>query len=175
MGLFARKKDKPVWDGSRAESAAAGGRFAPGTGIAYDQNLVARFKGHHQVLLKLFGAISGAAADRNFEMLADCIRKFVRVLEQHVLEENLRFYIYLTKCLENDDDHKELVQDMKKEMSKISRDVRSFMRHHLEFGVDQGNVVKFQEELLKIGEVLVDRVNREEDSLYTLYLPPENY
>lgn len=148
--------------------------FAPGTEIGYDSALLARFSGHHQTLLKLFGEISQAADDGDFTLLAPSLKRFLRVFEQHVLEENLRFYVYLEKCLQ-DDDHGEFANDMKQEMNGISRSVRSFIRHHLEFEVTQDNLAKFKQELAGIGFALTDRIDREENSLYTLYLPPTNY
>jgi hypothetical protein len=168
MWIFGNKKEKQV-DTQEAQS-----HYAPGTEIAFDSGLIRRFKGHHQTLLKLYGEVFEAAKNHQFDELAKLLKTFTRVFEQHVLEENLRFYIYLEKCL-NDSDHIEMIGEMKLEMNQIGRTVRSFTRHHLGFGVTGANVEKFVEELQQIGGALVDRIEREEGSLYTLYLPPRNY
>lgn len=64
---------------------------------------------------------------------------------------------------------------MKREMGQIGRVVRDFIRHYREHGVNDDNIVKFTGELEGIGETLTDRIEREETSLYTLYMPPENF
>jgi regulator of sigma D len=160
---------------NRAHDRHALKQCAPGTELAYDPGLIQRFKGHHATLLKLFGTIQESAAEGNYAKVKQTLKSFRRVLEQHLWEENLRLYIYLARCLAHDRDSAELASGMKREMGEIGRNATEFMRHYDEFGVDAGNIEKFKHDLKKIGDVLIDRIRREEDSLYTLYLPPGNY
>lgn len=172
MGWFGNKVAAPA--PAPATATDADKQFAPGTRIAYDDQLIARFKGHHQTLVKLFTGVSQAADAHDYAKLIEKLQKFIRVLEEHVLEENLRFYIYLSRCLD-DAEHREFVTDMKQEMNQISRSVRSFGRHYIEHGLNDDSIVKFQQELKEVGDALTDRVQREEESLYTLYLSPSDY
>jgi regulator of sigma D len=158
---------------TRAGSAEAG--YAPGTKLTYDSKLIDRFTGHHQSLLKIFTAIVAAAEQRNYAELTVRIGTFKRVLSEHLLEENLRLYTYLQHCLASDSQSLELVREMHLEMGAIGRKVNAFIRHYSEFGVSDLNVAKFLEELRGIGAALVDRIQREEQSLYSLYMPPEAY
>lgn len=150
-------------------------RYAPGTKLSYDPELIPRFKGHHVTLIKLFGELRESAQTDDYGRIPERLNTFRRVLETHLLEENLRLYTYLTKCLYNDTQNAELVQNMKREMEGIGRQVNQFIRHYADFGVDARNIRKFKADLKAIGTALTDRIEREEKSLYSLYLPPGDY
>lgn len=175
MGMFSK-----LFGGGESQAAASRGaqgqpeQYAPGTQISYDAQLIPRFEGHHQSLLKLFGSLSEAAEKSDYASVATTLKTFLRVLDQHVLEENLKLYVYLEKCID-DQHHQEMIHEMKREMGEIGHTVHAFARHHTQFGVNDQNIGKFREELRQIGEALKDRIQREEESLYTLYVPPETY
>jgi hypothetical protein len=126
-------------------------------------------------LLKLFGQIKQSAEVRNYPRTLETISAFKNVLQQHLLEENIRFYTYLRVCLKNDAENARLMHAMKSEMEGIGRVVTQFIWHYLQFGIDDTNIKKFLTDLQGIGAALEDRIQREEASLYTLYLPPVNY
>jgi triphosphoribosyl-dephospho-CoA synthetase len=167
FGSLFKRKDQ---DKAKDDNA-----YAPGTEIPYDPSLIQRFKGHHLTLQKLLGDVQTEAEAGQYEDIAESLKTFQRVLQQHVLEENVRLYIYLTKCLADEPEDAEVAGEMKREMGEIGRKVTAFIRHYAEFGVDETNVNKFTKELDTIGSALQDRIHREEESLYTLYLPPEAY
>lgn len=148
------------------------GPAAPGTQLHYNAGLIPRFLGHHGILVDLIGKVRSSAIAGDYEHNAKYIRKFKLMLNEHLLEENLRLYTYLGHCLKDDTEGNELMQEMRKEMGSIGRAVSQFIRHYEEFGVDARNVNKFIEELDGITAALGDRIAREERSLYTLYMPP---
>jgi regulator of sigma D len=150
-------------------------QYAPGTKIGFDPQLITRFKGHHVSLLKLFGQIKQAAETGNYPRTLEAISTFKNVLQQHLLEENIRFYTYLRICLQKDAENARIMNAMKSEMESIGRVVMQFISHYLQFGIDETNVKKFLTDLQGIGAALEDRIRREETSLYTLYLPPASY
>ena len=158
-------------DGNEPRAAPAD-ETAPGTQIHYDASLIKRFEGHHKVLVDLIGKVRVSAAEGQYEETAKLVRKFKLMLNEHLLEENLRLYTYLTYCLRDDDEGSELMRDMRKEMGDIGRKVTRFIRHYEEHGIDARNAEKFIAELDVITEALGDRIAREERSLYTLYMPP---
>lgn len=145
---------------------------APGTEIHYDPKLVDRFKGHHQELVKEILCVKKFLHAKNYVATAESLREFKTKLQQHLLEENLLFYTYLTHCLVDDTDGRELMAEMRTEMADIGRLVTRFIKHYLEFGINDSNAEKFDIELSNIISALGDRISREETSLYTLYLPP---
>lgn len=145
---------------------------APGTEIHYDPKLVDRFKGHHQELVKEILLVKKFLHAKNYAATAESLREFKTMLQQHLLEENLLFYTYLTHCLVDDTEGRELMAEMRTEMADIGRLVTRFIKHYLEFGINDSNAEKFDIELGNIISALGDRIKREESSLYTLYLPP---
>ena len=151
---------------------AAGLEKAPGTEIHYDANLIKRFTGHHAVLVDLITKVRSSAEAGNYQDTTKYVRKFKLMLNEHLLEENLRLYTYLSYCLKQDPEGSELMLDMRKEMGDIGRTVSRFIRHYEEHGVEARNADKFIEELDGITKALADRIEREERSLYTLYMPP---
>jgi hypothetical protein len=150
-------------------------QYAPGTQIAFDPQLITRFKGHHAALLKLFNQIKQSAQAGDYVRTLEATATFKNVLQQHLLEENIRFYTYLRICLQKDEENARLMHTMKSEMEGIGRVVGRFISHYLEFGINEGNIKKFMTDLQGIGAALEDRIGREESSLYTLYQPPDSY
>src|SRR5262245_48670048 len=93
-----RQWDQPSDDEVSAQEPP---QYAPGTKISFDPQLITRFKGHHASLLKLFGQIKQSAEAGNYPRTLETISAFKNVLQQHLLEENIRFYTYLRVCLKN--------------------------------------------------------------------------
>jgi len=150
-------------------------QYAPGTKLGFDPQLIERFKGHHVVLLKLFGRIKQSAQAGDYPRTMETVATFKSALQQHLLEENIRFYTYLRVCLQKDPESARLMHAMKSEMEAIGRTVIRFISHYLEFGINEGNIKKFLSDVKDIGAALEDRITREESSLYTLYQPPSSY
>lgn len=171
MGLFSRSNKH----GRRIARERREGAYAPGTRLSYDPALIDRFKGQHHSLLKLFEKVQHATEARDFEALKYHLEQFKRVLQEHLLEENLRLYAYLTKCLESEPENYRLMRDMKSEMLGIGRQVNEFISHYTKGGIDHGNIAEFERRLNEIGGILTVRIRREEESLYTLYMPPDQY
>lgn len=148
-------------------------QVAPGTQIHYDDKLIRHFLDHHRALVDLINKIRDSAQASRFEETGKYVNKFRLLLNEHLLEENLRLYTYLSYCLKADPEGSELMRDMRHEMGEIGRKVANFIKHHNEFGINQENKAKFLNELKNIVEALNDRLAREERSLYTMYLPPQ--
>ncbi len=167
-------RKKPAAGSQPGTQAHEPGKYAPGTNIAYDPGLIDRFKGQHQVLSRLCSELSIAAQGHDFERVMEKLRRFAQMLEQHLLEENLRFYVYLGKCL-GDGDDQEYVVSLQRDMKQIGREVRAFARRYIEQGVGAGNVAEFRKELHGASELLSDRLQTEEESLFDFYLQPDDY
>lgn len=153
----------------------ASSEFAPGTELRYHPDLIARFHGHHASLQKLFGAIKTHATNDEFAEAQKSLQAFRRALTSHLLEENIKLYTYLAKCLAADPGTKGLMASMKTEMGQIGNDVMHFVNEYTNAGLTPFNKHQFLKELDAIGVTLLDRIEREESSLYTLYMPPSSY
>lgn len=176
--MFDIFKRRNAADGNPSSSPAddaSAASYAPGTGIPYHPELMQQFAGHHASLRKLFAAIESDAERDNFKGAAASLEAFRRVLMAHLLEENLKLYTYLRKCLINDDASAHIVRDMKKEMGAIGTQVMAFLDGYINTGITSANKHQFLADLTAVGAALADRLEREETTLYTLYMPPEAY
>lgn len=174
FGVFG-KKDKggevmpapvPVVPVPRAEE-----HVAPGTQIHYSPELIDRFKSDHQHLLGLFGAIKAAASDGDVATAATHLDAFRGALQGHLLTENVRLYVYLEHALAGDAQSHMLMHEFRHEMDEIGKAVVAFLGKYRDLASRPDLASEFGHELDGIGKVLVQRIQREEATLYPLYLP----
>lgn len=148
---------------------------APGTEISYSAGLIPHFLDTHKELAALIAQLHDSAAAGRYADAEKTLHRFKSVLYAHLLEENVRLYTYLSYCVKGDADGTELMGDMRLEMGRIGRDVTRFIKAYTETGISAGNVAAFLQQLDAIIEKLRDRLQREENSLYTLYQPPSSF
>ncbi|MGH8128619.1 MAG: hemerythrin domain-containing protein, partial [Gammaproteobacteria bacterium] len=149
--------------------------YAPGTKIAYDPALVARLKSRHVELTGLYKELVAHERNADLSAVTESLREFGSLLERHRLEENLRLYLYLDKCLAQQPAEGKRVDDIKRDMESMGRRISELVRRYEKEGVNGGNLRMFRDDLEWIGTALDKRIKREESSLYTLYRPPHAY
>lgn len=144
-------------------------------GISYDDSLIDTFQSEHQDLLRLFGIIKSSAENNDFKMVQIKLKQFASILRGHLLTENVKLYVYLSKELAKDPENKEIIMSFRREMMQIGKVVNRFVTTYDRplWSLDMRQ--NFLPELLGIGEVLVERIEREENTLYPLYMPKEHY
>lgn len=149
---------------------------APGTKLHYDQNLIPQFLSDHRKLLSIFGDIIAAMKQKNAGLVKEKMSIFGDELNGHLLKENIRFYVYLQHNLKNDPESIAIMHEFRKEMQHIGKAVVDFLRKYTEES-DWSDAVwqNFQQEISGIGKVLTKRIQTEENTLYPLYLPPQDY
>lgn len=168
MALFGFGRNRKNTPASAQQAAA------PGTTIQYDPGLIKKLKGDHQTLLRLYGEVATALENNEFDKVRGLLQQFKHGLQEHLLLENIRLYIYLTHHFADDDTTSEIVSDFRREMGGIGRTVMDFLRRYTESPISNDNATAFREEFEAIGKALVSRVEREENSLYTLYIASES-
>jgi hypothetical protein len=171
---FLFRKDKPADHGPAAvpsPAPAAAGAVAPGTAIHYHPELIGKLKQDHQALLALFGSIQAAFAAGRLQEVAGHLDAFRTGIQSHLLIENVRLYIYLEHQLAGDEASHQLIHDFRHEMDGIGKAVVGFLAKYKDLSVDTNLVASFGRDLEAVGKVLVDRIQREETTLYPLYSP----
>lgn len=164
-----RPKTEPV------TTPPAGSHFAPGTTIAYDAKLIGRLKERHRQLLALCDSIREAVDGGDGKQAHRDLHLFGQTLQQHVLEANLKLYIYLSKCLAQEPENGETVQRMRRELEHLAMAVTRFVHDYKASGINPDNSGKFLTHLRAIRGILTERARREEETLYNRYLPPAAY
>lgn len=149
-------------------------QFAPGTEIAYDPGLIAHFKGYHETLQQLYADIVAAHGGGDVSKLEQALQKLLQVFEQQQLEEGIKLFVYLSKCLQ-DSDLQELVVSTKQNLSRASRKLRSLVRHYVQQGVAASDATQLDADIEALGADLQSIIQQKETSLFTLYLAPDNY
>ena len=169
-----RKKDKSSETGRTGEAANAENHdypTAPGTEIRYSPELISDLKGEHQALLDLYTEIKTGFDNAQYETVSELLDRFRGVLQGHLLTENIRLYIYLERQFAHDDTNVELIRDFRREMDQIGRTAMNFLRKYEAIGVDRDLATAFDRDFSELGEVLTQRIEREEKTLYPLYMP----
>jgi len=167
-------KSKPVPPPAQ-QAPATPGPVAPGTELSYDPSLVEHLMADHKKLLGLYGEIAASLEQQDYEAIHQQLQTFTSMLRGHLLTENIKLYVYLSHNLATDPENLELMTELRREMGHIGRKVNQFLTRYAEWPWTSELRQSFPGEFQRIGEVLGDRIGREEDTLYTLYLPPGAY
>ncbi len=148
---------------------------APNTAITYDPNLIEKLKDDHGEMLSLYKEIEMLVESGDFERVHQALTRFKTMFHSHILLENVKLYIYLKHSLGTEVDSQAIVAEMRREMGHIGKAVNQFISKYSTWpwGVDLEE--SFSLELAQIGAAFVDRIQTEEDTLYTLYYSPEYY
>lgn len=144
---------------------------APGTNIGYSADLVSQLEAEHVKLAQIFTAIGQAFDAGDVVTTVAHLEKFRSAIQAHLLTENVRLYIYLEHALAQDAISHALIHDFRHEMDSIGKAVLSFLGKYRELDTQPNLTISFGSDLSAIGKVLVERIQREESTLYPLYLP----
>ena len=139
--------------------------------ISYSPGLIGQLKDDHAGLLKLYGQAEALATGGRFAEIVPALRMFKHKFELHILAENVKFYCYIEENLARKPVALRTIREFRREMNSIARGVVNFVRKYQESGVSAANGAAFLTELREVGALLVQRVQREEQDLYTLYAP----
>ena len=168
--LFGKKKNPAPPQPDQATSAH--GAQAPGTQIAYSPELIGQLKGDRQRLLELFRNISDSFASGDLAAAARLLGEFRSGILSHLLTENVRFYIYLEHTLKHGNPEKfDLAHHFRHEMDSIGKAVLAFLNKYQGLDKQPELAASFGQDLENLGTILAERIRREEETLYPLYLP----
>ncbi len=144
-------------------------------GIGYDPELIHQLSGEHQELLNSFGKMADAAEKQNWYQTQKHLSTFATELRGHLLTENVKLYVCLSRNFSHDPETQQIAMEFRKDMMHIGRTVNQFVTRYEVAAWNSEMKEMFSSELAGIGEVLVKRIDHEEQSLYPLYLPEEAY
>lgn len=171
--LFKKKNEETEAKPAAKESTGQSQQYgtAPGTEIRYHPELIDQLKGDHQKLLGIYGEIKAAFDSSDYQTVSEKLDQFRTGLQGHLLTENVRLYIYLDHCLAGDENNSELIRGFRREMDGIGKTAMNFLKKYEAIGVDSDLAPSFARDFETIGKVLGERIQREEEVLYPLYMP----
>ncbi len=167
--LFGRKKAASPQPEASASAPQRG--VAAQLAVPFDPQFIARLEGEHRTLVTLFVAVQTANEAADFGAVKRALQEFQMALNMHLAVENARFYAYLRRKLSKDSPEMATMNAFFDEMQEIGKVVTQFLRHYTlaEFTAEIQSA--FSRELEAIGAALASRIEREEQTLYKLYLP----
>ena len=142
--------------------------------IPYDPGLVTALTLQHRSLTTLLVKATSVAQQRQFGEVNSLLTRFKLELDEHLKREHQEFFPYLTVHLKGDD-AKDILREARANSLYIERAVEGFLKHYTGFPVGERTVLRFGMELSGVIEEFCERLEKEEASIYTLYLPPEAY
>jgi hypothetical protein len=142
-----------------------------GFGITYDPELVPALKHDHTKLVQLFGQVGDEAGRGDFSEIPQMLMAFKVHLEGHLIAENVRFYNYVENAMQGDAENTALIRSFRREMNAIARGVVDFVKKYQLVHFDETLREEFMEDYRTVGGLLAQRIEREESSLYPLYIP----
>lgn len=147
-------------------------KSAPGTNIYYDPGLIDKLKSDHKVLLGVFTRLVDSAKEKKFEKAKQYISELDNGLRAHLLLENIKLYVYLVHAQANNQGTSAIIQEFRDEMDAIGRVVTSFINKYKKADFSNEQIqADLVTDLGVIGGALVDRIKREEQVLYPIYMP----
>lgn len=169
-GLNKNQIDMPPAAGQKAKAHAA--PTAPGTTIRHDPQLVAELKREHKALLEIFGSLERSAKGGDVAAVRKRLEQFRDALQDHLLKENVRLYVYLEHMLESDATGDALIHEFRVEMDGIGRNVIAFLNRYKSIDEVPALLGQLRGEIESIGQALSGRIRCEESTLYPMYRPP---
>ncbi len=137
--------------------------------IQYDQSLVGALTDDHGRLVSIFTQLMPLLKQGDLQGFRNKMAQFKTDFQGHIIKENVKFYVYLEQALANDETNLELIRDFRREMNSISRAVVNFCNKYIESRLDHTAIKQFELESSQIAQALLQRIEREERDLYSLY------
>lgn len=135
----------------------------------FDAQLVPQLTHDHRELMHAYEQIGMLPERDRWDLLPSQLLAFKSQLEAHLLAENVRFYNYVEHTLRGDEENFSLIRGFRREMNTIARGIIEFVKkyqHPLISSTERG---AFVADYRNVGALLVQRIQREESSLYPLY------
>lgn len=138
----------------------------------HNPSLIYQLKNDHKRLLNIYSELYNIFLNsEKHEIVVEKLIQLKVMLEMHINFEDSILYSYLNSKYKNFDDKLSFIKGAKKEMENIIRVAIKFIDNCSNSELYNKNRNRFQKELKLIGEILMKRIEFEEERLYSLYLP----
>jgi len=136
----------------------------------YNPSLINQLKNDHKKLFDIYSELHNIfTSNSDYKEIYNKLHQLKVMLSMHIGFEDTLLYSYLNNRYENDSNKLDFIANADKEMKSISVVALSFIEECSIPELYNKHRDKFKKELEMIGDVLVDRIEFEEDRLYPLY------
>lgn len=158
--LFTRPAPDPA-----PRPAPAAGAAGPG----YDPLLISQLQRDHRRLLDLFARVQQLLTHRDYAGVQRALGELRIVLQDHLLRATNRLYVFLGRRWEGDAERTAVINTVRRESLESGREILDALRTYAAVRLDDQGAEMFQAELFDIGTRLMQRMEREESTLFPLY------
>jgi Hemerythrin HHE cation binding domain len=141
----------------------------------YDPHLIESLKSDHASLKATLDLLEHYILHQEFAKIPGMLARFSDALQYHLDEERDHFYRYVALCVQDDAAKSAFVERTNAHMEGIARQIMIFTRHYKSIGVSRVNKDAFRHDLEVISDLLGERIELEETSLYALYQPDHGH
>jgi hemerythrin len=131
----------------------------------YQNELIDKLSNEHQKLFKIVEKMDKAIEKENKKNIKKLISSFKKELELHILYEDTNLYEHLYLRYYYYDDIRDEIEKKHNQMKKIAQAVEEFIDNHMQLD----NFERFIKDFKVIKDVMLKRVEFEEEVLYDLY------
>ena len=131
----------------------------------YQNELIDKLSNEHQKLFKIVEKMDKAIEKENKKNIKKLISSFKKELELHILYEDTNMYEHLYLRYYYYDDIRDEIEKKHNQMKKIAQAVEEFIDNHMQLD----NFEQFIKDFKVIKDVMLKRVEFEEEVLYDLY------
>ena len=141
--------------------------------IQYDEKLIPQLKSDHAALLLMYSSVANKMSAGTWDAVPASLREMRMAMYGHLLTEGVKLYSYMRRSLAEEQNLLEVYRSYKKEMDGIGRIAFDFFDKYQgkDWLASPDSRLSFKAEFDNLGKVLVDRITREENILYPLYMP----
>lgn len=137
--------------------------------ISYSPELLVNLKDEHKILLNHMHSLSEAEKTKDLDSLPLLLDIFRSKMLAHVSKEILKLYIYLLSNLDHNSEQYKNVRAFRKEMDSMLIKILDFLDSYKDIEqIKQGK--NFHDDLQQIITIFNDRIEREENILFPLYI-----
>ena len=142
--------------------------------LPYDPALVTALTLENRSLVSRLVQAKRLAQQGHYGEAMDTLHEFSQGLAEHLTRESTVLHPYLTAHLRGEDrDH--ILREMHAGPVHVKKAVEGFLKHYAGYPVGDRNVGMFVVEIDGVSEEFCERIEKQEATIYTLYMPPEAY
>jgi len=142
---------------------------APGTRIGFDPLLIKRLRSDHRRMLEIFTQAQELLSTRDYDGVKRKLGELHIALQDHLMTASVKLYVYVGRQLASNPAQAAIINEHRRDMLENSRLIMDFLRTYSAVRLDDSFADVFQTEFLAIGATLVQRIEREEGTLFPLY------
>lgn len=138
--------------------------------LAFNGYLIEDLENDHNLLLCNYEKLMECARENNFLLLSRLLGDFTVLITNHLHKEDDELYGYLENMakLKNETEVK-VFRQFRSEMKNISVTIFSTINQNPNIPVTSDTVEGFIADFTELGEILTERIQREESILYPMY------